>query len=722
MNKYVFYGILLSFSVTSPVWAASHSDVYELKAVTVTANRQAEDVQSVPANVSIVTAKEIRSRNIQSTAQAVALAAGMQMDQSMEGGVNMRGYTSKNILVMVDGQRVNSGWNGEVMWNMFPVDSISRIEVVRGGQSALYGGRAVGGVINIITETPKHDGVHGSVLESYGTYNTVHQSYNLQGKKGKFTFGGFYENRTTDGWRTFRQYASSSSKTATVSEKDLAGPVHQDAAGKYIIGDRGRKSFMSENYGFNLGYDISDSQKITYKYSHSNYTWKYADPRTYIYKKDGTPIWSGVISMDNGDKISLSDSGYTGTRGFRVYDMHSLTYNDQKNDVHAHFGLTDFTKDGYTYTSSSQVTAANGFSGPGNRSFYPSKTMDLDVNKRWKLDRHTILFGGAFNQEQFHQTISTLTDWKNWHDSGTPTEWHGGKSQSWSVYVQDKWQMTDRLTSYLGARYDDYKKYGGYYRTAKTPADDKTYGSTSYSKVSPKLSLDYAYNSTTNFYTSYGQSFNPPLLYQVYRVAASVPYGSDKRPVIANPGLKPETTTNFEIGMKKKLGPGTQLDMDFFKDRTKDYIGYPDSDVSPDVKYYYNMGTANTRGFELTFQRIFNPLWSAYANYTWQIGKVSGERNYDIPRHLFHAGVTYSKNPWVVHLDGMFVSARNEPDVDTGDYESHDPYFLMNLDANYSLSRNVTVQFSVYNVLNRDFYDNEVLSGRTYNASVRYSF
>ena len=59
-------------------------------------------------------------------------------------------------------------------------------------------------------------------------------------------------------------------------------PVHEDAAGRYIIGDRGRKSFMSENYGFNLGYDISDSQKVTYKYSHSNYTWKYTDPRTYI--------------------------------------------------------------------------------------------------------------------------------------------------------------------------------------------------------------------------------------------------------------------------------------------------------------------------------------------------------------------------------------------------------------------------------------------------------
>ena len=60
--------------------------------------------------------------------------------------------------------------------------------------------------------------------------------------------------------------------------------------------------------------------------------------------------------------------------------------------------------------------------------------------------------------------------------------------------------------------------------------------------------------------------------------------------------------------------------------------------------------------------------------------------------------------------------------MDTGDYESHDPYFLLNLDANYKVSKAVTVQFSIYNVLDRDFYDNEVLSGRTYNAAVRYSF
>lgn len=124
--------------------AESSTPVYALKGITVTANRQAERLQDVPANVQVVTEKEIQSRNIQNTAQAVSMVTGVSASQSAEGTVNLRGYNSKNILVLVDGQQVNNAWDGDVDWNMIPVNNIRKIEVVSGGQSALYGGRAVG--------------------------------------------------------------------------------------------------------------------------------------------------------------------------------------------------------------------------------------------------------------------------------------------------------------------------------------------------------------------------------------------------------------------------------------------------------------------------------------------------------------------------------------------------------------------------------------------------
>ncbi len=732
MKGKIGLGVLAAVLSMPGAVCASQEPVYELQAITVTANRQAEDIQSVPANVSVVTAKQIHDRNIQTAAQAVALAPGVELDQAMEGGVSVRGYDSKNILVMVDGQRVNSGWNGEVMWNMIPVDTISKIEVVRGGQSALYGGRAVGAVINIMTQNSQPDGFHGSVLESYGTYNTVRQGYNAGIKKGRWTVSGFYENRTTDGWRTFKQYASSTSRSATLDESALKYPIQTDGAGNYIIGDRGRKSWFSENYGLQMGYEIGKDKKITYNYSHTNYNWKYGDPRTYLYTSDGTPVWNGVIRTVSGTNISVKPTNYTGTWGFREDDMHSLTYNDQKNKIHVHFGLTDFTKDGYTYATTADP--ANAFNGPGVKSSYPSKTMDLDMNKRWNLGgNHTLLLGAAFNREQFDQTITTISDWKDHYKSGSDTEWHGGKSQSLSAYIQDKWQISSRWTSYVGTRYDYYKKYDGYNRVLPSGMD-LTYGSTSYSKVSPKLSFDYKYKEGCNFYLSYGRSFNPPLLYQIYRASPGVTYGSDRRPIIADPALKPETTDTWELGMKKKLGRGTDVNADIFFARTEDYIQMVDHGYNNSSGYtdYENMGNEKTHGVEITLDRRFNANWSAYMNYTWQIGKINGYdsdtgemsngRNYDIPRHLFHLGAAFTKQKWDVNVDGTFVSARNEPDVDTGAFESRDPYFLLNMNVNYKVAKDVSFQLGVYNVLNREFYDDEALSGRTYNAAVRYSF
>ena len=144
---------------------------------------------------------------------------------------------------------------------------------------------------------------------------------------------------------------------------------------EYIIGDRGMKEVMSESYGFNLGYDFTEDRKLTYKFTHSNYTWKYTDPRSYLSAGFSKP--SGVPA-----------STFFGNRGWRVYDMHSLTYNDQKDKIHAHFGMTDYTKSGYI-TPDKTVKASHTFDGAGSKTSYPSKSWDFDLNKRWTAGSHT---------------------------------------------------------------------------------------------------------------------------------------------------------------------------------------------------------------------------------------------------------------------------------------------------------------------------------------------
>ncbi len=77
-------------------------------------------------------------------------------------GVSIRGLDSSYTLILVDGKRVNSRnavfRHNDFDLNWIPVDSIERIEVVRGPMSSLYGSDALGGVVNIITKKSVRNG------------------------------------------------------------------------------------------------------------------------------------------------------------------------------------------------------------------------------------------------------------------------------------------------------------------------------------------------------------------------------------------------------------------------------------------------------------------------------------------------------------------------------------------------------------------------------------
>lgn len=708
---------VLALAGTGTVHA--ETPVYTLKGITVTANRQAERLQDVPANVQVVTEKDIQKRNVQNTAQAISMVTGVSASQSVEGTVNLRGYSSKNILVLVDGQPMNTAWNGDVDWNMIPVENIRKIEVVSGGQSALYGGRAVGGVINIMTKTQKQEGLHGSATVSYGSHGTVNQGYALNGKKDKVSFGAFYNSHITNGWKDY--YTSGSHKEGysyTTEERDARG-----TSSYYLIGNRGKKYVMSENYGFNIGYDFNEDQRLTYKFTRANYDWEYKDPESYIRKGD-TVIWPGK---------DIDDSKYAsfyGTKGWRAYNMHSLTFNDQKNKIHAHIGMTDYFKDGYTQPGYTNGTLDGNLNGKGDKYSYPSKSIDFDLNKRWVLGNHNLLVGTSYGRDKFDETIYSINDWKSWTSSGSVTQKAGGKDKYWSLYAQDKWNFAPKWTAYIGGRYDHYEDYDGY-DTLLSGDNDK--GSHSYHKFSPKLSLDYAVNPDTNVYLSYGKSFNTPILYQLFR------YSTRMGLIYPNSGLTPETTDTWELGLKKKIANKTDIHADVFYAKTEDYIRLMTYAVGQDKgKRYENNGDEKTHGFEISLTQRHSDIWTSYINYTWQTAKNNGYKDYDVPRHLLHLGTTYNKEPWTINLDGMFISNRylditpgdtKKYDYHSGHFRSRDAYFLMNLSTNYQFTKNFGLQLGVNNLFDRKYYDEDISTqhyyigdGRTYTLTARYSF
>jgi len=94
---------------------------------------------------------------------------------------SIRGSTGNQVLVLIDGIRVNNAEEGGFDLSAVPLSSVDRIEVLRGGGSSIYGADALGGVINVITRTPGL-GPSTTVQASYGSFNTGSLSVSQAGK------------------------------------------------------------------------------------------------------------------------------------------------------------------------------------------------------------------------------------------------------------------------------------------------------------------------------------------------------------------------------------------------------------------------------------------------------------------------------------------------------------------------------------------------------------
>lgn len=139
--------------VCAPLWAQNTA---ELNEVVVTATRVDSTILESPSSVSVISAAQIAESGATDVAQVINGQPGVIVnDYGPKGAsqtVSLRGSTSSQVLVLLDGIRLNSSRDGAVDLSSVPMEIIDHIEIVRGGESALYGTMASGGVINIITK------------------------------------------------------------------------------------------------------------------------------------------------------------------------------------------------------------------------------------------------------------------------------------------------------------------------------------------------------------------------------------------------------------------------------------------------------------------------------------------------------------------------------------------------------------------------------------------
>jgi vitamin B12 transporter len=150
--------ILLALAAVASL-AAAQDTTLAVEQIVVTATRIAGTILASPDHVTVVSGEELVGAV--SAADALERAAGVSVaDNGAVGAVqsiSLRGSAAAQVLVLVDGIRLNDSRQGAPDLSQIPVDNIERIEIVRGGTSALYGADAVAGVVNIITKDKAED-------------------------------------------------------------------------------------------------------------------------------------------------------------------------------------------------------------------------------------------------------------------------------------------------------------------------------------------------------------------------------------------------------------------------------------------------------------------------------------------------------------------------------------------------------------------------------------
>jgi outer membrane receptor for ferrienterochelin and colicins len=133
------------------------TDIFNLDQVVVTATRTEKTLKDAPVITQVITAKNISDRGITNVQDVLAQdIPGLEFQRGGFGAdIKMQGLEAKNILILIDGERMAGESGGNVDYSRLNSDNVERIEIVKGAASALYGSQAMGGVINIITKKSK---------------------------------------------------------------------------------------------------------------------------------------------------------------------------------------------------------------------------------------------------------------------------------------------------------------------------------------------------------------------------------------------------------------------------------------------------------------------------------------------------------------------------------------------------------------------------------------
>jgi len=218
MKKVLFFVLLFSLVVCSPLKAEekkSGDTMVTMEEVVVTATRDTQETRKAPSSISVITAEDIEQSGATTLVDVIDKLESVEFrtssGNSSQAYIDMRGIGGDNpygkTLVMLDGRRLNRPDLSSINWLQIPVNTVEKIEIVRGPGSVLYGDAAIGGVINIITKKGKGKPTFNAsaLMGSYGLHD---ERFGVNGATGKWTYAVNGENNFNAGYRDRSKYSA----------------------------------------------------------------------------------------------------------------------------------------------------------------------------------------------------------------------------------------------------------------------------------------------------------------------------------------------------------------------------------------------------------------------------------------------------------------------------------------------------------------------------------
>ena len=730
MQSKKFILAFLILLAASPVSAEDRS-VTKLDEVVVTATRTEKSLDMAPGNVTVVTKSDMEKRNIRTIDEALNALPGV-FDRRVNlmdtlSSITLGGIPGQNrTLIMKDGIPINNAYTGDVTLTGMATGDIERIEVVQGPFSSLYGGYAMGGVVNIRTKMP--DKREFTVKSGYGTgwsrgesYDDLQSHYLSYGDKPTDKLRIFF----SYGYKATNGYAKDLNVQTAKPTAGIAGyTITSDSQGntRYLIGDKGDNTWWDDNINIRTSYDFSDVSKLHVSYLRTRYRYNYDEPHTYLKNAAGNPVYAyGTVR----------ESSFTGGAGFKEANLYTINYENEFGMIKTKLtlGLNDEAKNWYTTPNTATPYATlSGLNGKVASTPNQSYFADLQFSRPF-FDRHLITWGGSYRNDTANSEEYNLTYYKDETSTTTLSYNAGGKTRTYAFFVQDEILLRENLTAYVGFREDFWDTYDGYANQFGAGAFSKTYEKRSADAFNPKLSIVYKPFTTTTLRTSAGQSFRAPTVYELYRTwisTTNVVYNG-------NSDLKPETVRSWDVGVTQALWKGAKFSATYFENYLTDLI-YRKT-ISATQQDYINAGKADSKGVMIEMEQRFGDWLRLFTNFTYTDAFIRensakpttvDKRLTYLPDKLFNIGAEFTKGPVTLSVTGRYVGKRytNDENLDiiNNVSGSYDPFLTADAKVSYRFAKFATASLCVNNIADERHYESYKAPGRFWYGELTLRF